>query len=225
MAKICFPHHNRGKFRSLKSALKYLGAETYSLSRGALRDIVMCSPDYRQYLRCYGIDQLIAHLIEEAPKLEKEPVLLRCLRRWAEDNPLANYDIRCYNITDKVTISGRKFNGLKDIREYVELCGRKCCDGLHYWSPIFAQSYEDVHVGELYEDGTASETASDYDIIDSRSYIFRSQPITNKDLNIALSAPHHMGFLLTHEQIPEESLPMLYYPGEDNYMFLVTKSE
>jgi hypothetical protein len=73
------------------------------------------------------------HLIDEAPQLKEEKVLLHRLREWAAEEKLADYDIQCYNIKDKVTILGHTFNGLKDIRRHIELSGRSGCGSLHCW--------------------------------------------------------------------------------------------
>lgn len=93
MSKICFPHHERGEFTSLANALKYIGAESYSTSRYALRDIVRCNVCYRNYLRRNGVEELIMRLMEEAPVLKDEPILLLLLLRWAEDITMAQYDL------------------------------------------------------------------------------------------------------------------------------------
>jgi hypothetical protein len=44
-------------------------------------------------------------LIEEASQLKEENVLLHRLREWAAEEKLADYDIQCYNIKDKVNVS------------------------------------------------------------------------------------------------------------------------
>ncbi len=40
MAKICFPHYEKGEFASLADALKYLSRETYSISRYVLCELI-----------------------------------------------------------------------------------------------------------------------------------------------------------------------------------------
>ena len=135
MAKICFPHYKKGEFASLADALKFLEHETYSISRYALCEIVQYNICYRNHLRRHGVEDLIVRLIDEAPQLKEEKVLLHRLREWAAEEKLADYDIQCYNIKDKITIHGHTFNGLQDIREHIELFGREGYDGLHCWSP------------------------------------------------------------------------------------------
>lgn len=78
---------------------------------------------YRNHLRRHGVEDLIVRLSEEAPQLKDESALLHRLREWAAEERLADYDIQCYNIRDKVTILGHTFNGLKDIQEHIELYG------------------------------------------------------------------------------------------------------
>ena len=85
---------------------------------------------YRNHLHRHGVDDLIVRLIEEVPQFKEEKVLLYRLREWAAEEKLADYDIQCYNIKDKVTILGHTFNGLKDIRKHIELYGHEGHDGL-----------------------------------------------------------------------------------------------
>jgi hypothetical protein len=222
MPNICFPHYKRGEFNSLADVLKFLGAETYSTSRYALRDIVLYTPRYRSRLRRHGVDDLIVSLIDEAPALKDEPVLLHRLRRWAEECPLADYDIRCYNIKDKVTILGHTFNGLKDIRKHIEtvLCynaddvtvgiseGKKRCDG--------------IHIGCYYENYAKWYYPHNDDVRLCESYIFRTHPISQSDMSKLGYVPHRLEFYRDNEHLSSEWLPILYYPGEGDYMFFAT---
>ena len=88
MAKICFPHYKKGEFASLEEALKFLERETYSISRYTLCEIVQYNTCYRNHLRRYGVEGLIQRLIEEAPQLNEEKVLLHRLREWAAEGKL-----------------------------------------------------------------------------------------------------------------------------------------
>ena len=225
MAKICFPHYKKGDFASLADALKFLSRETYSISRYALCEIVQYNTCYRNHLRRHGVEDLIVRLTEEAPQLKEEKVLLHRLREWAAEEKLADYDIQCYNIKDKVTILGHSFNGLKDIREHVELYGRDGYDGLHCWSPTEVEPYEDVHVGHFYESYPIFDSSDLCDDRTYQNYIFRAAPITEADMKEALRISHGINFSMVHETISEENLPILYYKGDGKYMLLATKRE
>lgn len=222
MAKICFPNFEKGDFASLAAALKFLNRENYSISEYALCEIVQYNTDYRNHLRRHGVEDLIVRLIEEAPLLKKEEELLLYLREWATIEKLADYDIQCYNIKDKVTILGHTFNGLKDIQKHVELYGYEGYNGLVCWPPTETKSYGDVHIGHFYKGYPVFDC---YDLSDERTYqnyIFRPAPITEDDVKDAFETFHGFNFCMVHENIPEEMLPILYYSGDGNYMLLAT---
>ena len=129
------------------------------------------------------------------------------MREWAAEEKLSDYDIQCYNIKDKISILGHTFNGLKDIREHIELYGREGFDGLHCWSPTEVEPYKDVHIGHFYENYPIFDS---YDLGDDRTYqnyIFRNTPITENDMKNAFGVSHRANFCMVHENIPEEKIP------------------
>lgn len=222
MTKICFPHYKKGEFASLTEALEFLNRETNSIWCHTLCDIVKYNICYRNHLRRYGVEELIIRLTEEAPQLKDENALLHRLCEWATKEMLADYDIQCYNVNDKVTILGHTFNGLKDIREHVELYGRDGYDGLYCFAPSEKQQYDDVHIGSLYENYPVFDI---YDLADDRTYqnyIFRQAPISEDDMKMAFKTYHKANFCMVHEAIHEEMLPILYYRGDGKYMLLAT---
>ncbi len=225
MAKICFPHYNKGEFESLADALKFLIRDTYSISQYILSDIVQYNTCYRDFLRHHGVEELIIQLIKEAPQLKKEKIMLNKLRKWAAEKKLADYDIQCYNIKDKVTILGHTFDGLKDIREHIELYGRKGYDELRCWSPAETVSYDDVHIGHFYDNYPVFDSSDLCDDRTYQNYIFRTVPITEENMKEAFSTFHGFNFCMVHESIPEENLPILYFSGEGKYMLLATKRD
>lgn len=224
MAKICFPHPTQGDYDSLEKAVIGLKWECYSISRYALCEIVQYNTCYRNYLRTNGVDSLVERLMEEAPQLRETKVLLHRLRGWAAAEMLADYDIQCYNIKDRITILGHTFKGLADIRKHVELVGRERCDGLHTWSPAEASLYDDIHVG-LLEDCPIF----DYNHLGKdrtcQNYLFRREPVVERDMQEALKVSHQFDFCMVHERIPKEQLPILYYGGKGKYMLLASKRE
>ncbi len=224
MAKICFPHHAQGDYDSLAKAVKALEWECYSISRHALCEIVQYNTCYRNYLRMNGIDSLVERLTEEAPQLRETKVLLHRLRGWAATERLADYDIQCYNIKDKITILGHTFKGLTDIREHVELFGREQNDGLHTWSPVEAAVYGDIHIG-LLEDCPIFDCNNLGKDRTCQNYLFRREPVAERDMQEALKVSHQFDFCMVHEQIPKERLPILYYGGKGKYMLLASKRE
>lgn len=191
-----------------------------------LSEIVQYNICYRDYLRCYGIEKLIEKLIEEAPQLKEKKVMLHYLREWAKVEKLADYDIQCYNINDKVTILGHTFNGLKDIKEHVELYGHVVHNKLYScWSDIEVDAYDDVHIGHFYDNYPIFDSS---DLCDNRTYqnyIFRSKNLSESDMKEAFLISHGFNFCMVHENIPENQLPILYYRGEGEYMLLAIPKE
>ncbi len=224
MSKICFPHYMRGEFKSLAAAIKFIGAESYSTSRYALRDIVQYTPHYRSHLRSHGVEDLIERLVEEAPKLQDAPVLLYRLRHWAEEYPLADYDIRCYNIKDRVTILGHSFRGLKDVRSHIEAIWREGPE-TSSGPQMGEKRCADVHVGCHFERYSLWRPPYDDDARICESYIFRPHPISSEDMMGRLCTPHEMDYRIEWENLAVEWLPMLYYPGKGDYMFVATNRE
>lgn len=225
MTKICFPHYTKGEFASLVDALKFLKRESYSILHYYLCEIVEYNTCYRDYLRHHGVEDLISRLIEEAPLLREEKEPLHCLREWAAKETLADYDIQCYNIKDKVAILGHTFNGLKDIREHVEFYGQDGYGGFRCWPQTEIKPYGDVHIGHFFEGYPVFDS---YDLCDGRTYqnyIFRTAPITKADMKEAFRTSYGFNFCMVHETIPEENLPILYYSGDGNHMLLATKRE
>ncbi len=226
MAKICFPHFCKGEFASLADALKFLNRKSYTSVNSVLCDIVQYNICYRDYLRSYGIEKLIERLVEEAPQLREKKAMLHCLREWAKTEKLADYDIQCYNINDKVAILGHTFDGLDDIKEHVELYGHVVYNNLYScWSDADVDVCDDVHIGHFYDNYPIFDSS---DLCDNRTYqnyIFRTKALSECDMKEAFQMFSRFNFCMVHENIPEDKLPILYYRGEGNYMLLATKKE
>lgn len=183
---------------------------------------MLYTPRYRSHLRRHGVENLIERLIEEAPQIKSEPVLLYRLRRWAEECPLADYDIRCYNIKDKVTILGHTFNGLKDIRKHIECVWCQDEKILPLGPSVGRRVCKGVHVGCYFERYSFWRPPHDDDARICQCYIFRSRPVTVDDMKDVLCVPHEIDYRMSQENINSAWLPLLYYPGEGDYMFFAT---
>lgn len=226
MSKICFPHHTRGEFASLKDAVQKLKKMKSGWSWFTLVKIVQYNICYRDHLREFGIQSLADRLIEEAPELKDDKAALDYLYEWRqEEEHIADYDIQCYNIKDDITILGHTFHGLKDIKAHREIVGREYYSGFECFTPEKTDRYNDIHIGLISEHYPIFDH---YDIGDNRSYqnyIFRNKPITENDMREAFQIPHTSDFRMVHENIPQELLPILYYFGDGNYMFLATSKD
>lgn len=222
MAKICFPHHTRGEFGSLDEAFRYLIKREYCWYWFTLTEIVKYNVFYRDYLRKYGVDALIKEIVDEVAEIADDKKSLQHLRDWAAREKLANYDIQCYNIRDKVTILGHTFTDLNDIIKHCQIVGKEFIRGFECFTPQNVSTYPDIHIGELYENYPIFDS---YDLGDNRTYqnyIFRDKEITKQELEAVLAISHKGNFCMVHEQISPSLLPILYYSGEGNYMLLAT---
>lgn len=221
MSKICFPHYKKGEFESLQEAYTYLRKENY-WSKYNLFDIVRFNVRYRDHFRKYGFLALMAMILEDECLLAKDKeaidYLCKCARNWS----VANYDIQCYNIKDKITVLGHTFDGLKDIIAHREVVGKQYYRGFECFVPNDITPYKDVHIGEIYDNYPSFDS---YDSADNRTYqnyIFRKREISAMDMKSAYNIQHISNFCKVHENIPEEMLPILYYNGDGKYMLLAT---
>lgn len=219
MAKISFPHRVKGEFSELAEAIKFIERESYSASRLALCDIVRYNSWYRTHLRRYGVESLIERLIEEAPQLKGERVLLSNLRRWAEEVTISDYDICCLKRGTDITLLGHKFKGLDDLLECVEMSAERDSDGIHFCSSMADFSVADIHVGLIKSSYPITYTHRGM-CRDELNFVIRKEPITESDLRLALGIEPEDGFRLVGESIPSQLLPMLYYDGVGDYIYL-----
>lgn len=218
MKGVSFPHHRRGKYSSLQEMIRNRVRLVFVLT-----GIVQYNSRFRNYLRDYGVNSLIKELIREVPELKQETLALDYLRKWTAANKLADYDIQCYHIKDKVTILGHTFDGLEDIRLHCAMVANEFCGKLECRKRENVTEYPDIHIGRIYENYPVFDS---YDLSDDRTYsnyIFRSSPITEMDMVNTFRTSHGFNFCMVHEDIRPECLPILYYSGDGEYMLLAAK--
>lgn len=226
MTRICFPHHTKGEYDSLEQALTKIKRAPYGWDKYLLQEIVQYNVCYRDHLRTYGYDSLVNRLLEEAPELKNEQASLVYLAEWWQrTQPLADYDIQCYNIRDRVTILGHEFKGLEDIQRHCSIVGRELMGGLTCSRVDEAQESPGIHVGGFHDSYPVFDI---YDLGDDRTYqnyLFRTAPITKKEMVEVYKTPHSLNCCMVHERIPAHRLPLLYYEGDGKYMLLATNQE
>lgn len=226
MTRICFPHHTKGEYDSLEQALNQMKRTSYGWDKYNLQDIVQYNICYRDHLRAHGYDALVNRLLEEAPSLKAEQASLDCLAKWWQRvQPLADYDIQCYNIQDRITILGHEFNGLKEIQQRCSMIGMEILCELSYWTVDGEQEFPGIHVGGFHDSYPVFDS---YDLGDDRTYqnyLFRTAPITKKEMEEVYKTPHSANSCMVHERIPAHRLPLLYYSGDGKYMLLATNKE
>ena len=225
MAKICFPHYERGDFESLKEAYKFL-KDNKLWRENTLFDIVRYNVCYRNHYRKYGFYALMALLLYDECLLAKDVDSIKYLSKSVKHWNIADYNIQCYNINDEIRILGQTFKGLKDIMAHCEIRGRECYSGFECYVPNEYTVYRDIHVGEIYERYPVFDS---YDACDDRCYrnfIFHKESITKQDMKKTFSATlHKSNFCMVHENIDCGFLPILYYNGEGDYMLLASMED
>ncbi|MBQ8628779.1 MAG: hypothetical protein IJ421_04810 [Prevotella sp.] len=224
MQKICFPHYERGEFDSLEDVYKFLRNKSMDCFEYILVDIIRYNKCYRDFLRENGMDMLVERLSGEIPLTSMDKRVVEYLYEWWNmTGGLADYNIQCVNVEDKITIYGHTFNGLKDILEHCEMKGRDNLFGFETYRNDGKGNDTDVHVGMVYEMYPVFDS-SDYK--DRRMYqnvIFRRSPIAESDLKEAFAIPHKVDFCMVNESIPDKLLPVIYYKGYGKYMLLATE--
>ena len=88
MNGICFPHHTKGEFGSLREAYLSLRKKDYGWSWFTLTDIVQNNIGYRDYLRAYGIEALVKRIKDEVPELTNDRREIEYLCEWTVEEKL-----------------------------------------------------------------------------------------------------------------------------------------
>lgn len=224
MDRICFPHPDKGDFATFRGAYRTLHQPNYFWADHMITYIVQYNVCYRDYLRENGIDSLIDMMCKDLPELAKDEKCLECLRRWSENTPLADYDVQCYHVDAKVDILEHIFNGFNDIRNSVELlCHIGYGDELTFVQQDGSVNGGDIHVGLF---STDYPIFDHYDLGDDRTYqnyVFSRKPLTEVEMRrIYDTIPKMDVYMMVHEQIPEENLPVLWYSGDGKHIILAS---
>ena len=222
MEKICIPFYKRRKFDSLQEAVTYLKKNSYSWYI-YLQDIVAYTLRYRDYLRENGIDATIQLLIDEVPELKEEAKALDWLREYYTDEEVASYDIRCYDIRDKITVLGHEFKGLKDVIAHSSMAGVNHYSDVTVYERTPRKRKNGIAVVELYEHYPVFDS---YDMGDDRTYqnyFFINGDVSAEDVEKRAKLSDGVNYCMVHEDLPEEMLPVLHYNGDGDYMLLAQK--
>ena len=214
MAHVCCSYPEKGKFNSLQDAVVYL-AKRNDLHI-YLPEIVYYNIEHRDMLREMGIEAYVEYLKNKCPLFATDTRAIDAMyQMWETEEQVANYDIQCYHIRDKVTVLGHTFNGLKDIKSHCSII-----------SKVKREPLDGLYVGQLYD---SYPILDHYDLGDDRTYqnyFFRNHLIKKSDLLTAMDRIScYFNFCMVHELIPEELLPILYYRGDGNHMLLATSKQ
>lgn len=229
MPKINIPLHHFGEFESLQQALTVL-KQRGSWHSYMLADIVLYNVCYRDHLRKHGLKSLERRLIAEAPELKDDTKALEQLRKTLEKvGPIADYDIQCHDIGHPFTLFGHTFHGLAEVYEHSRRY-RNCGEAQQAQASVYVEAYHESY-----------PQFDSFDVCDNRTYqnyIFRDLSCSatsehKKSLRpfeefrqrlrcSALPKDDRFSYCMVHEDIPSESLPILYYPGDGRFFLLAT---
>lgn len=229
MPKINIPLHSFGEFESLRQALTVL-KQKGSWRSYMLTDIVLYNVCYRDHLRKRGLKSLERKLIADAPELKDDKKALEQLRKSLEKvGPIADYDIQCHDIGHCFTVFGHTFHGLVDVYEYSRQY-RDYGEALKAQASVYVKAYHESYPQFDSFDACDNRTYQNYIIRDmscSATTKYKSFPRVFEDnrqrLNCSvLPKDDRFPYCMVHEDIPSESLPILYYPGDGRFFLLAT---
>lgn len=222
---ILFPRYRGGEYETLSAAVQSLldHQDTFHLG-----DIMQYNISYRDYLRQYGIDELVELMLHEAPVLRQyKDAVMEIYERFEKMGKVANYDIQCYDITKPIPVLGKKlpFSSLEG--KNVEWFLRECRIGEPNPFPNdhAIQNAFGLHLGQVYENYPQFDSSDWCDDRSYQNYIIRTSPIINTQLVELMKVEALSNRQRVHERIPEQLLPVLYYEGEGRYALLATRKE
>lgn len=230
----------RCRFHSLANLVDYYINEGVWFNVGfALRDVVQCNIEYRNYLRDNGYPATIERLKSEAPGLCRIQDVFKVLDDWwskvESDGGLGDYDIQCYELTDSFTLLGEKFNGLDSVRSIVNASRNNENNNSQdqKWEKYSSMSEEDRYPDNRKNKNSslfAAEVWERYPCFDSadllyedrcfRCYYVRYYRI-NEEFFRNFSIVHFMDMIRENISLPE--LPLVYYDGDSNVMYVMSE--
>lgn len=188
----------------------------YELQRFIQYNVVM-----RDMLRQKGIEALLDEIFTIVPRRCVDERTIQYIIKYWTENPIADYNIQMYHIDDDITILGYTFHGLNDVRQHCETTAsmgtRLYCYPTKEHIPL-----ENIHVGKIDKSYPKFDS---YDYSDNRcyeNYIFASEPIMEELMQQYANIKPESNYCMTHEKIPTNLLPILYYVGDGPYMVLAT---
>ncbi len=125
-------------------------------------------------------------------------------------------------VNKRIEILGRMFNGLREIRNAVEVRARvenSIFGGRSIWRTGPRKEIPGIHVLELYEPYPCFDS-EDY-ASENRQYsnfFFSEKPFTDADINRLAKLDHRCNYRIVKAGIQESALPAVYYVGEGNMM-------
>lgn len=135
---------------------------------------------------------------------------------------MATIWIREVSKVAKVEFLGHIFNGLDDIKKSVE---SYCRIGGDSWSTDPKSPIEGIHVVCVYEPYPCFDS-EDYanEDRDYSNYFFSTKPFTKQQITLLSKLPGRCNAQLVCEELPEWTLPAVYYRGDGDKMIVATQS-
>lgn len=199
----------------------------------AIREIVQSNVIYRNYLRENGYKATVDKLKCEAPILARISDAFEVLDNWwrkvEAKGGLGNYDIQCYELTDSFMVFGKKIKGLDSLRKIVNT-SRMNGDDENFsnnkksiW-PFFDKrrnKFSSLYAAEIWERYPCFDS---WDYLNEnrrfQCYYIRDHKLCDDFFNDNSQVDIQC---VVSEDLNNSDLPIVYYDGESNVMYVITQ--
>lgn len=219
---IVFPCYGEGEFETLADAVKMLIKTGYIFQLG---DIMQYNIRYRDFLREYGINELIELILREAPALQHvERAVMEIHRRYKQMGGIADYDIQCYDITKAIPVLGKElpFSTIGSNNVEWFLCDSRLREPNPSHNQHAIENEFGLYLGQVYHSYPHFDSSDWSDDRCYQNYIIRTSPIRKEEMLELMTVKTFDNRRRVHEHLPKHLLPVLYYEGDGRYALLAT---
>lgn len=226
---IHVPHYRNGSFNNLAEAVENLGRNLeYYITKLVLYNIC-----YRDILRNYGFEELKQRMLAEAPRLANDSMAMKALETL-RDFEIAPFDIQCLPCDSVLSFFGIEVNGLQALKQAVGISTQywhtnnpyllkgAFRPGIHRNKP--EKTIKGLYIAEIYErypcfdsDDYANENRYFQNFFISRT------PFSDDKLLAYMKNKATTNVCMVRDDLSLQSLPAVYYVGEENYMLVANE--